>query len=91
MEVVAVLMLPFRGRKLLEKHGTAEGFLFEYAHAKASRCLLIEAHLAEASDSESLYDTILRTMVNVPSVLGTKRMTLKGFEHNISILRELAG
>jgi len=90
-KLVAGLMLPFRGRKLLEKHGTAEGFLFEYAHAKASRCLLIEAHLAEAGDSESLYDTILRTMVNVPSVLGTKRMTLKGFEHNISILRELAG
>jgi len=90
-KLVAGLMLPFRGRKLLEKHGTAEGFLFEYAHAKVSRCLLIEAHLAEAGDSESLYDTILRTMVNVPSVLGTKRMTLKGFEHNISILRELAG
>ncbi len=88
-KLVAGLMLPFRARKLLEKYSTAEGFLFEYAHAKASRCLLIEAHLAEALSGSPDQDSLLRIMVGIPSVLGTKKKTLRGFEKNRAMLEKL--
>ncbi|WP_457750887.1 hypothetical protein [Thermococcus sp.] len=90
-ELVRKLLVPFRARLLLRKHGSAENFLFDYAHAKASRCLHIEAHLAEALRGNLNRDALLGAMAGVPSVLGMERRTLGSFERNRETLEKLLG
>jgi hypothetical protein len=88
-KLVDALLIPFRAKRLREKYGSAEGFLFEYAHARASRYLLAEAYIFEAlkGEQEGLHDAIVRVLAGMPS-LGRERVSLKGVERN---MRELKG
>ncbi|GAB6101314.1 hypothetical protein JCM16138_05370 [Thermococcus atlanticus] len=91
-ELVNNIMIPFRARLLLKRYGTAEDFLFDYAHSKASHLLLLEARLAETLHAREIPpDSILRTMAGAPSLLGRKRVTLNGFERNRETLKRLLG
>ncbi|ALM75258.1 hypothetical protein TBCH5v1_1338 [Thermococcus barophilus] len=91
-ELVNNIMIPFRARLLLKRYGIAEDFLFDYAHSKASRLLLLEARLTETLHGREIpSDSILRTMAGAPSLLGRKRVTLRGFERNRETLKRLLG
>jgi len=84
-KLVAGLMLPFRARKLLEKHGTAEEFLFEYAHSLASRMLSPEGALAGGEMPER--DELVRLFAFLPGTEGTVEVPLEKFEENLTLLR----
>ena len=91
-ELVNNLMLPFRAKLLLKRYSATEDFLFDYAHSKASRLLLIEARLAETLRGRKVpHDAILRTIAGAPSLLGRKRITLRSFERNRETLKRLLG
>lgn len=89
-KLVGTLLLPFRVKKLGERYGSAEGFLFEYAHARASRYLLAEAYLFEAlkGEREDLHDALVRVLAGMPT-LGRGRVSLKGVERNREALKNL--
>ncbi|WP_157255015.1 hypothetical protein [Palaeococcus ferrophilus] len=91
-KLVDTLLLPFRAKRLKERYGSAEGFLFEYAHARASRYLLAEAYVFEAlmGEMESLHDALVRVLAGVPS-LGREKVSLKGVERNRRELESLLG
>lgn len=91
-KLVETLLLPFRAKRLRERYGSAEGFLFEYAHARASRYLLAEAYLFEAlkGEREDLHDALVRVFAGMPS-LGKERVSLKGVERNRRELKGLLG
>lgn len=91
-KLVETLLLPFRAKRLREKYGSAEGFLFEYAHARASRYLLAEAYVFEAlkGEREDLHDALVRVFAGMPS-LGKGRVSLKGVERNRRELKGLLG
>lgn len=83
-------MLPFKARKFLEKYGTAESFLFEYAHARASRMLGIEALIWEATKSNyDFYDSLVKSLAFLPAIEGYEKVPLKKFKKNEEILRSL--
>ena len=83
-KLVAGLMFPFRARKLLEKHGTAEGFLFEYAHSMASRMLHLEGLLAVGSKPGR--DELARLFAFLPGTEGTVEVPLEKLRDNLRLL-----
>lgn len=91
-KLVDALLLTFRAKRLKERYGSAEGFLFEYAHARASRHLLAEAYVFEAlkGEREDLHDALVRVLAGMPS-LGKGRVSLKGVERNRRELKGLLG
>ena len=88
-ELIETITLPFTARALLEAYGTAEDFLFAYAHARASRYLTVEGRLMEALKRKSyggLHDDLVKALSWIPSLRRAK-VTLEGYEKNRKLFR----
>ncbi|WP_456368284.1 hypothetical protein, partial [Thermococcus sp.] len=87
-QLIETITLPLKANTLLETYGTAEDFLFAYAHARASRYLTVEGRLMEAlkrKSYEGLHDGLVKALSWIPSLRRAK-VPLKGHEKNRRLL-----
>ncbi|AFL94284.1 hypothetical protein CL1_0069 [Thermococcus cleftensis] len=81
------LLLPYRAKRLLNRYGNTEDFLFEYSHGRAARLLIVEAHLAETIEP----DALVKPLIGMPSLSGRKRVPPRKLKKTEELLRKILG